>query len=137
MGNEAIFVDTSAFYALMDSSDKNHGVAASTWRLSLEEDLWIRTSNYVIIETTALLQSRLGMDAAIVWNRDLLGVVEILWIDEAVHGMALDLWVGIRHRDLSLVDCVSFTLMRRHGVEKVFAFDRHFAEQGFQLLPIV
>ncbi|MDP2857839.1 MAG: VapC toxin family PIN domain ribonuclease, partial [Bacillota bacterium] len=38
-------------------------------------------------------------------------------------------------RNLSLVDCVSFDVMRRLGMEKAFAFDAHFAEQGFQCMP--
>lgn len=89
---------------------------------------------YVIIETTALLQGRLGLVAAILWDWDVLALVETLWIDESTHGLAHDLWVGLGHRNLSFVDCVSFTLMRRHEIENVFAFDRHFTEQGFTVL---
>jgi uncharacterized protein len=37
-------------------------------------------------------------------------------------------------RNLSLVDCVSFELMRRLGIRRVFCFDPHFAEQGFELV---
>jgi len=73
----------------MDASDKNHKEAVRQWRRFLEEDFYIRTSNYVIIETTALLQSRLGLDAAILWDRTFLAVVEMLWIDESIHGLAM------------------------------------------------
>jgi predicted nucleic acid-binding protein len=38
-------------------------------------------------------------------------------------------------RDLSLVDFVSFELMRREGIRTAFTFDRHFAEQGFECVP--
>ena len=38
-------------------------------------------------------------------------------------------------RQLSLVDCASFDIMRRLGLRDVFAFDPHFAEQGFRCLP--
>lgn len=134
MGNEAVFVDTSAFYALMDASDNSHKEAAGLWRSFLEEDVYTATSNYVIIETTALLQSRLGLDAAVLWDRDVLSLVETLWVDESIHGLAHDLWVGIGRSNLSFVDCVSLTLMRRHEMEKVYAFDKHFAEQGFKVL---
>lgn len=134
MENETVFVDTSAFYALMDSSDKNHKEAARLWSRFLEEDSFTRTSNYVIVETTALLQSRLGLDAAILWGRDVLTVVDILWVDSTIHGLAHDLWVGIGRRNLSFVDCVSFVVMRKNEMEKVFGFDEHFAEQGFDVL---
>lgn len=33
---------------------------------------------------------------------------------------------------LSLIDCASFVLMRRHGIQRAFTFDRHFTEQGFE-----
>ncbi len=40
-----------------------------------------------------------------------------------------------RRRRLSWVDCVSFVMMRRLRLEACFAFDRHFAGQGFALVP--
>jgi predicted nucleic acid-binding protein len=40
-------------------------------------------------------------------------------------------------RDLSLVDCTSFEVMRRNGLEVVFTFDPHFHEQGFQVISDV
>jgi predicted nucleic acid-binding protein len=36
---------------------------------------------------------------------------------------------------LSLVDCASFEVMRLHGIRKAFAFDKHFREQGYELIP--
>jgi predicted nucleic acid-binding protein len=47
-------------------------------------------------------------------------------------GLAALLTAG--SRPLSLVDCVSFETMRTIGLHVAFAFDRHFAEQGFILL---
>jgi predicted nucleic acid-binding protein len=38
-------------------------------------------------------------------------------------------------RNLSLVDCVSFEIMRALGIKTVFAFDPHFAEQGYRCIP--
>jgi len=32
------------------------------------------------------------------------------------------------------VDCVSFVTMRHYKIEKVFVFDRHFEEQGFEIV---
>ena len=37
-------------------------------------------------------------------------------------------------RKLSLVDCVSFEVMRRGKLHQVFGFDPHFEEQGFVAL---
>ncbi len=39
-------------------------------------------------------------------------------------------------RTLSLVDCVSFEVMRRIGVLKAFAFDHHFKDYGYEISPL-
>jgi predicted nucleic acid-binding protein len=134
MENENVFVDTSAFYALMDGSDNNHKEAARLWEYLLEKNSNIKTSNYAVIETLALLQSRLGFEAANLCYRDVLGITEILWVDEKIHNLAFELWLGFGRRRLSLADCSSFAMMRHFKLEKVFGFDNHFREQGFEII---
>lgn len=132
MENERVFMDTSPFYALMDRSDGNHEQAAGLWASLLEKDLHLCTGNYIIVETLALLQSRLGFEAGNLWYRDVLSFAEILWIDGSMHNLAYELWLSLGRRGLSFVDCVSFAVMRHYKIEKVFGFDRHFVEQGFE-----
>lgn len=59
-----IFVDTSAFYSILDQDDDNHATASERWRRLVADDVELVTSNYILIETTMLLQGRLGMAAA-------------------------------------------------------------------------
>lgn len=132
MVNERVFIDTSAFYALMDASDENHQQAAGLWSSLLEKDLYLCTGNYVIVETLALLQNRCGFEAGNLWYRDVLNIAEVLWIDRSMHNLAYELWLSLGRRKLSFVDCVSFVMMRHFKVDKVFGFDRHFVEQGFE-----
>jgi predicted nucleic acid-binding protein len=72
-----VFIDTSAFFALMDSSDRYHQQAGELWRALVQEDIPLKTSNYITIETVALLQHRLGFEAADLWYKDILGVVTL------------------------------------------------------------
>ena len=132
MKNDGVFIDTSAFYALMDRSDNNFGPAKHRWESLLEKDVYLCTGNYVTVETLALLQSRLGFEAANLWYRDVLSLIEILWIDGSIHHLAYQLWLSLGRRKLSFVDCTSFVAMRHYKVEKVFGFDKHFVEQGFE-----
>jgi len=55
MENGRVFVDTSAFYALMDRLDNNYEHVAGLRRHLLEKDVYLTTSNYVTVETLALL----------------------------------------------------------------------------------
>jgi uncharacterized protein len=129
-----ILVDTSAFYALVDDRDPNHGRAREAFgRLAATEDLV--THEYVLAETIALVQRRLGMTALRRFVDDLLPIAEIAWVDPAMHAEAREAMLASGSRAVSLVDRVSFLLMRRRGIDRAFAFDDDFAREGFQPLP--
>ncbi|MGD8880317.1 MAG: PIN domain-containing protein [Desulfobacterales bacterium] len=134
MESESIFIDTSAFYALMDRSDSYHEKARNLWISLLDEESHLKTTNYIIIETEALLQSRLAFEAAHLYSSNILELVDILWVNESRHNLAFELWLSLGRKKFSFVDCVSFITMRHYRLENVFGFDRHFDEQGFIIL---
>ena len=129
------FVDTSALYAVLDASDALHLPARAAWTALLTGDETLLTSNYVIGESFALIQYHLGLEAVRAFQDRALPVLEVEWVDEADHAVAVQAVLAADRRELSLVDCVSFQVMRRLGVWSVFAFDDHFTEQGFEVLP--
>ena len=135
MTPEQIYVDTSAFYALLDRSDKYHEPARGAWPVLLEDDIALVTNNYVVSETVTVLQYRIGFDAANLWYRDVLGVLDVCWVDETMHQQAYELWMNLGRRRFSLVDCVSYVTMHRNRIEKAFAFKTNYIEQGFELFP--
>ncbi len=130
-----VFVDTSAFYAVLDANDQMHARAGGEWERLLQSDASLRTTSYVLVETVALLQNRIGMDAVRALSADVLPVLDIVWVDEGMHRMAHHALLVSSRRDVSLVDCASFEVIRRFGIDSVFCFDAHFAEQGFQVVP--
>ena len=131
----SLFVDTSALLAIMDADQERHDEVARVWHELLDRERVLFTSNYVLVETFALVQRRLGFDA----TRDLANVVvpllQPLWVEEAIHAAAVASLIAAGRRQLSLVDCASFELMRRNGLTEAFALDRDFAEQGFHVVP--
>jgi len=129
------FADTSAFYAVMDADDRNHLQAARQWLALLSESWSLVTTSYVLVETQALLQHRLGLAATRAFHEDVFPLLRIEWITAAGHESGMAGVLSAQRRDLSLVDCISFGTMRGLGVRSVFAFDPHFAEQGFDCLP--
>lgn len=129
------FVDTSALYAVLDRDDERHEAARKTWTRILSEDAPLLTSNYVLVESFALIQSRLGMEALRTFSDAVLPVIRLHWVSEEDHRTGAQAVLAADRRGLSLVDCVSFHVMRRLRVREVFAFDRHFGEQGFRVVP--
>ena len=129
------FVDTSAILALADRDDRFHGAAADLWIQWIIERPQIVTSNYVVLESIALMQSRLGMEAVRTFHRELLPVLQVEWIGPDIHRRAITALLTANRRRLSLVDCTSFELMRQLRIERVFSFDRHFSERGLTRVP--
>ena len=127
----SVFVDTSAFYAILDADDENHDAARQMWEELLTQDVVLVCSNYVLVETLALVQRRLGIPAVRVFQEDIMPVLNVEWIDETVHQVGIASVLAAASRRLSLVDCVSFEIMRLLGIKTAFVFDHHFEEQGF------
>lgn len=130
-----VFVDTSAFYALLDRDDANHASAAEKWKTFLSAETTLMSTNYVLVECAALVQARFGIAAARAFAEDVVPLLRIEWIDGETHGAAVGAWLAASRRTLSLVDCASFEVMRRRGVRKAFSYDDHFRQQGFACLP--
>ncbi|MHB9111969.1 MAG: type II toxin-antitoxin system VapC family toxin [Thermoleophilia bacterium] len=129
-----VFVDTSAIYALFDGNDDMNARAAKLWEGLISQQVNLVSTNYVMTELFTLLNQRLGLAAARMFQEDVYPMIFVQWIDENTHhaGAAAILTAG--RKKLSLVDCVSFDVMRNLGIRAAFCFDRHFKEQGFDCL---
>ena len=129
-----VFVDTSALYAVLDGDDANHDTTAATWADLLDDaTLTLRSTSYVLVEITALVQRRLGVEAVRTLDADVVPVLDIRWVDDALHRSAMSALLAQGHRGVSLVDWVSFIVMREEGLTTAFAYDDDFTSQGFRL----
>ncbi|MEW5990805.1 MAG: PIN domain-containing protein [Chloroflexota bacterium] len=125
-----IFVDTSALLALLDEDDRFHRDAAETLK-AIGPAAELLTHNYVHAEALALARRKLGNAAVERLVSELLPRLTTIWVDESLHGAALAaLTAGTG--SISLVDRVSFEVMRREGIDQAFAFDADFEAQGFR-----
>jgi predicted nucleic acid-binding protein len=129
------FIDTSAFYALLDRDDENHRKAKSAWVDLLKNGDTLITNNYVLVETFVLIQHRLGIQAVRGFQNGILPLVNIEFVVPELHRSGISALLSASRRNLSLVDCVSFEMMRTLEIKTAFAFDPHFKEQGFNMLP--
>ena len=129
-----VFVDTSALMALLDESDLRHRDAARIWAPLIDSDADLETHNYVVVESTAVVQRRLSNTSLPLLLDGLLPLIRVVWVDEEIHRRAVGAMRAAARSGLSLVDCVSFEIMRLRTSEAAFAFDRHFGEHGFATL---
>ena len=128
----SVFLDTSALFAVLDADDRYHAGADEVWRELIAGTEDLVSTNYVLVETFALIQRRLGMEAVRSLEEDILPLVRVIWIGESDHRSAVAAFLTAGRRELSLVDCVSFLVMRRQDIRVAFAFDQDFQAQGFE-----
>ncbi len=131
----SLFIDTSALYALLDGDEFRHADVVAAWQTVTDDGRILFTSNYVLVETFALVQRRLGLEAVHGLADVFVPLLQPVWVDEELHAAAVASLFTAAERRLSLVDCASFELMRRLGLADVLALDADFARQGFNLLP--
>jgi len=134
---ESIFVDTGAWVALADRDDVHHLKAASIYPTLLKTQKRLMTSNLVIAESYILILKELGHQAAIHYLEGIKTSPRILKIysNEDLESEAEELLIKYSDQDFSYADAVSFAIMKREKIKKVFSFDGHFLTAGFINVP--
>lgn len=133
----SVFVDTSGLYALLVRTEQRHTEVVGAFRNVLKEGRTLWTTSYIIVETVALLQHRLGLAPVRDLVEHLMPVLSIEWVSEVLHRKGIERLLRENRRRLSLVDCVSLEFMRSQGLRDVLALDSQFADAGHRLLPPV
>lgn len=131
---DAVFVDTSAFYALLVADDRKHAAAVAALERLRVREAELVTSPFVLQETISLLQARIGMPAVRAFVTRIVTGLRIEWVDEDLFRGALTALLAADSRSISLTDWTSFEIMRRSGIREAFAFDEDFAARGFELV---
>ena len=127
-----IFLDTSAVLALADTIDDHHAEAVAALAGLVSEGRTVLTHNYVLVESGALLQNRIGLASALAFQSDAERFT-IHWVSPADHAAAVSLMAERNRRGLSLVDCMNFIVMRQYAVKTALAFDSDFEAEGFDM----
>lgn len=130
----AVFADTSGLLALLNTTDDNHARAERAFGNLRVRQVSLVSTSYVLVETYALVGRRLGLDAVRSFRADFAPLIDVVWVDEKLHNAGLDMLLDRRKRLLSLVDAVSFIVMRQRSMAEALAVDPHFEQEGFALV---
>ena len=129
-----IFVDTGAWYALVDSDDADHTAAAA---FLAANTIPLITTNFVFSETITLIRYRIGHEAARSFGQKLKesSFARMVSVTAADEERAWEIFCKYRDQDFSFVDCTSFAVIERMKLSTAFAFDRHFSVMKFAVVP--
>jgi predicted nucleic acid-binding protein len=128
-----IFVDTSGFYALVDSDDQHHNVSHNLFDRAERETWRLVTTNAVVFETHALMMNRFRSrrEVALAFldtiSADRYQVVRVLRRDE---DRAIAIIRAHCDKSYSLCDALSFAVMERLRIREAISFDQDFRSYG-------
>jgi uncharacterized protein len=126
-----VLVDTSALYALLDGDDLHHAEAVELWKAATDIDLVVHA--YVVVESIALVRSRLGWGGVRALIDDLVPALRTEPVDRALHDRVLADYRAAEG-GTSFVDRVSLAFAKASGIERCFAFDRDLEAAGLARL---
>jgi predicted nucleic acid-binding protein len=128
-----IFADTSGLFALLAQNDQMHIQAKENFMYFAQQKAQLITSSFVLVETLALLQRRIGIPPVQDFHSFLFPLLETIWVDREWYNRGVQRLQTLNNRNLSLVDCLSFEIMEFKEISLAFSFDKHFTEAGFTL----
>ena len=131
--SETVFGDSSGFFAAFAGNDVHHASAIK----ALAPGYNLITTRLVVCETVSLITKRLSLFYARAWFQALTKDphVSIQEIDPMLLREAERFWLKHKDKTWDLIDCYSFTVMRRNKIVRAFTLDQHFRQAGFLMLP--
>lgn len=131
------FLDAGYLIALEAIDDQHHSAAVAHWDGWLRTRPKLMTTTFVIDEVVTWFSARGRHTKAIDIARRMLSSksVRVVYVDEELFMAGLDYLQRRPDKRYSLTDCISFVAMERAGVHHALAFDAHFRQAGFTLLP--
>jgi len=135
-----IFVDASAWIAIIDETERQHHTARAVYIDALLNAVPIVTSQFILAETYTHLRYFVGHRQAVDFHRRVIKAQEkkllrLLWADQIIFDAAWEIFEKFADQKFSFVDCTSFALMRAHQIKTAFAFDADFRVMGFEVKP--
>jgi predicted nucleic acid-binding protein len=132
-----LFVDTTAWFALIDEGDQNHRRAREFFNQFRETPVLLYLTDYIVDETVTLLRVRVSHRHALAFLDSLKTSRQIIRAHVSPDLLAEAEVLFRRYRDKrwSFTDCVSFAFMDQRDLHDAFSFDANFAEYGKQIHP--
>ena len=124
----AVLWDSSAVLALLDADDADHDTAARITREIANEARPSFVTNYIEVETHALLLRKLGRSLALEWL--LSGGLPVVRVSPQEEQRAKEILERYNDKDWSLCDSISFAVIDSRNIDAAFSFDRHFLQFG-------
>src|SRR3989337_3596304 len=134
--NHFVFVDTSAWLALINKSDAFHVKAKNIRDILLHDNMQFIVTDYLIVEVANSLSKIPWRSSAIqlINSIQLSENIRVVEINKEIYNEAWGLYSKRTDKEWGLTDCASFVVMKRYAITVAFTNDHHFEQMGYNIL---
>ena len=128
-----VFVDTTAWIALLNVDDLWHQQAKQIRLELLKSNYIFITTEFILLEVGDALcsQNIRNNTANFLHNIYQLNSIIVISFSQDLLQLGLNLYEQRLDKDWGLTDCISFIVMQRENIQEAFTSDKHFEQAGF------
>jgi len=128
-----VFLDTAYAIALSSRNDFLHNKAIEIANEMQSNQTQMITTRAVMMEIgNALSRQRFrSRSIKLLFSLERDQNVEIVPFSEQLYATAFSLYCDRPDKEWGLIDCISFVVMKEHGLNEALTNDNHFAQAGF------
>lgn len=130
---DKIFIDTMYVVALVNENDQNHEEATELSK-KYENHSFVTTDAVLLEIANALARNYKEQAVKIIEYFHSSDNVEIVHLDAKLFERAFEFYKTYLDKTWTLVDCISFGVMKGKKLKNVLTGDRHFKQAGFNRL---
>lgn len=125
-----VFIDTSAFVALLVDKETDHKIVAKKYYEYRQKRAILFTSDYILDElfTRLLYFKQVDIKKYIQKLKESIseGEITVLRVDEALFEKALEAFLKFSDHEISFTDATSYSLLKDFSLDEIFTLDDDF-----------
>jgi len=137
INSRKVFVDTSAWIALINSSDALAAQAKQIMVRLNQQQIILVTTEFVLLEVAdALCKTNLRQKTYAYINgiKQVPDIIQVIPLEQSLLERGWAIYYQYSDKDWGLTDCISFVVMKQEGITEAFTSDKHFEQAGFTKL---
>jgi hypothetical protein len=137
INSRKVFVDTSAWIALINTGDALAAQAKQILVRLNQQQIILVTTEFVLLEVAdALCKTNLRQKTYAYINgiKQALDVIQIIPLEQSLLDRGWAIYHQYSDKDWGLTHCISFVVMKQEGITEAFTSDKHFEQAGFTKL---
>ena len=135
-----VYIDSTGWYAIVQSQDKNHEISKEYFQQLLDSRTRIYTNILEVSSAISKIKKDCGLSIAMDFSKlidqsSLTANLNVSWLNRRHHRSALKHFFSIKDSEIEIRHCFIFEEVKKKKINFIFSFDDALKEFGIPLMP--